>query len=377
MGAQDYAVFWSYAHQDDDLDGGRLLKLADHLRSEYALLTGNDLEMFVDRDGIAWGDEWRKRIDSALVQTSFLIPLVTPRYFTRPECRRELLAFHAQAQSRDLNELILPVLYIPVVDMTIENADEAVAIIARTQYVNWSDLRLSSVDSVEYRRQVNALAKRLAELVASVAETQLVREVERGVQDSVDDLEQLLERASDLWPDWLTAVEDAEVLFEQRFAIISAYHARWLKLNNRRAPMSDFLANYYREGQDELPLVKRQLALAEVYAARTIELDPIVTAIVRAARENPASAPLLEDLLSKSQEASSRLADGERKQQESHATADVYEFVKSMPVVSQTWKEIVRLSRQRDELAEGANSIVLRWVAELEAVLGVLATPLE
>lgn len=43
MAASRVAAFWSYAHEDDELDGGGVLKLAERLRSEFALITGEDL----------------------------------------------------------------------------------------------------------------------------------------------------------------------------------------------------------------------------------------------------------------------------------------------------------------------------------------------
>ena len=86
------AGFWSYAHDDDELDSGGILKLARHIEEEYNLLSGEPLELFIDHDSIAWGNEWRQRINYALAKPTFFIPIITPRYFTRPECRRELLA---------------------------------------------------------------------------------------------------------------------------------------------------------------------------------------------------------------------------------------------------------------------------------------------
>src|SRR4051794_3545309 len=127
MEAANAAAFWSYAHEDDDLDGGAILVLAERLASEFALITGEKLNLFVDRTGISWGEEWRVRIDNALVQTTFFIPVITPRYFTRDECRRELLAFHAQARSLEISELVLPILYVTVPGLDDDNPDEAVA----------------------------------------------------------------------------------------------------------------------------------------------------------------------------------------------------------------------------------------------------------
>jgi len=58
--------FWSYVHADDEAEGGRIRRLAERIRNEYSVLTGEDLAIFVDREDIAWGDEWRRRIADAL-----------------------------------------------------------------------------------------------------------------------------------------------------------------------------------------------------------------------------------------------------------------------------------------------------------------------
>ncbi len=114
MSLEAVAGFWSYAHDDDILDGGAILELAHAIEEEYNLLSGEPLELFVDRSSIAWGDKWRERIDSALSQTTFFIPIITPRYFTRTECRRELLEFAGKAKSLGVDELLLPILYVEV-----------------------------------------------------------------------------------------------------------------------------------------------------------------------------------------------------------------------------------------------------------------------
>jgi hypothetical protein len=120
MPTETVAGFWSYAHGDNELDGGAVLELARLIAAEYNLISGEPLELFVDQRSIAWGENWRERIDSSLAQTTFFIPIVTPRYFTRPECRRELLEFAAKANSLGAEELLLPILYVDVPDFSTE-----------------------------------------------------------------------------------------------------------------------------------------------------------------------------------------------------------------------------------------------------------------
>jgi hypothetical protein len=158
------AGFWSYAHKDDKQVKGRIVRLADEIRDAYSLLTGDDLKVFVDREELAWGHQWRSRIDAAVQDTTFFIPIVTPRYFASTECRRELLKFVGHAASIEALELLLPILFVDVDDLTEDSGDEAKSHIARTQYVDWRDLRLSDESSENYQRAVAKLAGRLVEI---------------------------------------------------------------------------------------------------------------------------------------------------------------------------------------------------------------------
>src|ERR1700741_4459468 len=85
--------FWSYVHADDQADGGRISRLARDVVAQFEILTGEALELFLDRDAIQWGEAWRNRIDASLASVVFFIPVLTPRYFMSPECRRELQFF--------------------------------------------------------------------------------------------------------------------------------------------------------------------------------------------------------------------------------------------------------------------------------------------
>lgn len=126
------------------------------------MLTGTRIDVFLDRTDITWGQEWRRRINEGLEGTLFFIPVISPRYFQSDECRKELLTFAAHAESLGVRELLLPLVYVPVPDLSSDDpSDEAVALVARTQYVDWTELRLEDQDSPAYRRAVNALAARL------------------------------------------------------------------------------------------------------------------------------------------------------------------------------------------------------------------------
>lgn len=137
------------------------MRLAERLAEEYSLLTGTTFTIFVDRDDIKWGEEWRARIVHALVDTTFFIPVITNRYFDRAECRRELLEFSTKAQSLGVSELVCPILYAPVEGLSSDSQDEAMALVGRTQWENWTRLRLHDEKSEQHRTAVNKMSMRL------------------------------------------------------------------------------------------------------------------------------------------------------------------------------------------------------------------------
>lgn len=82
--------FWSYVHADDEAEVQRISRLARDVAAQFEMLTGEPLALFLDRDAIEWGEAWRDKVDSSLASVAFFIPVITPRYFMSPECRREL-----------------------------------------------------------------------------------------------------------------------------------------------------------------------------------------------------------------------------------------------------------------------------------------------
>lgn len=160
----ELAGFWSYVHADDDADGGRVSRLARDVVAQYEMLTGEKIELFLDRDNISWGEEWRKEIDQSLSSIAFFISVLTPRYFMSSECRRELQKFARSARDLGIEELVLPLLYVDVPGLHEEiPSDDLVALVKTFQWEDWRELRLSDIDSGEYRRGVVRLAQRLVE----------------------------------------------------------------------------------------------------------------------------------------------------------------------------------------------------------------------
>jgi TIR domain len=203
MSSDSAVAFWSYTHDDDKHEAGAIRRLAERIREEYSLITGEELAIFVDREDIAWGDEWKERIDNALVSTTFFMPILSPRYFRREECRRELFAFASQAASLGVDELICPILYVPVDGLAVDSPDEAFSLVARAQYESWVDLRLCDERSSEHRRAVNQLVNRLAEVASEVGRRQTAREAEQTEENERIGLSETLDAIRELLPSGL------------------------------------------------------------------------------------------------------------------------------------------------------------------------------
>lgn len=174
MAVDQAAGFWSYTREDNRQDGQRIVQLADRIKNEYSLLTGGgELQLFLDRD-MEWGAAWRERIESALVGATFLIPIVTPRFFTSAECRKEVIRFRSAARNAGLDELLLPVYYVtvPELETSEDPSDEVMAFVKSRNWVDWRSLRLTEPDSAEFRRVVNTLAERLATETERFSETE-------------------------------------------------------------------------------------------------------------------------------------------------------------------------------------------------------------
>jgi hypothetical protein len=285
---QDAAGFWSYTHADNDGDGGRIARLAKLIAAEYEMLTGEPLELFVDRDELGWGVLWRDRIDEALSGTTFFIPIVTPRFFQSEECRKELLRFAGAAKSLGLEELILPILYIDV--PTLHDAaerDEAETIVASRQWEDWRELRLEAEDSAPYRKGVNRLATRLREIALHVAELpdRIADEVESKEPDEDGDvpLFELLAEAEDVFPEWTETMEGISEAIVDLGEAAKEWGPRFDEAVRKNASFKERLALLRKFSRAIDEPVGRIEQLGQRYAQQLIAIDPVIHRLYREA----------------------------------------------------------------------------------------------
>ncbi len=221
--------FWSYVHADDAAERGRIVQLAYDVVEQYLMITGDEIELFLDRDDIQWGEEWRSKIDESLSSIAFFIPVLTPRFFRSVECRRELKAFARKATQLGVSELVMPILYAEVPALhDSQPKDDAVGLVKQFQWQDWRHLRFESQDSPEYRGAVADLATRLAAAAATannltestspIDETRIGLNSLGEIQNDEDDAPGLLDRIAELeevMPSWNETIQNIGTTVEQ------------------------------------------------------------------------------------------------------------------------------------------------------------------
>jgi F-box protein 11 len=153
-------AFLSYVHLDNKQEKQWVTKFREKLEGELQIQTGREFKIFQDRN-IKWGQSWRERIDRALDATTFLIPIVTPRFFKSRECRNELERFLYREKKLGRKDLILPVYYVTVEALDSRSKhkkDVLVAVIASRQYADWRRLRFMDFSTQTVKKAFADLA---------------------------------------------------------------------------------------------------------------------------------------------------------------------------------------------------------------------------
>lgn len=166
-------AFLSYTRTDDEFYGGYITAFRKVLESAVHVVTGEKtFRIFQDVDGIVIGEDWRKKLSQALQDSSFLIPMLTPLFFSSRPCREELTEFIAHEKALDRNDLILPIYFFTSAKLEKKDGlveDELADELAKRQMFDWrkhSDLPLESAAA---RQAVLELATEIAARVPTVA----------------------------------------------------------------------------------------------------------------------------------------------------------------------------------------------------------------
>ena len=163
-------AFLSYTRIDDEFFGGAITKLRRLLELGVQVVTGDRaFTIFQDIDGIELGQKWEKRINEAILTSTFLIPIVTPLFFTSDACRDELNRFVEHERSLGRDDLILPIYFqeAAVLEKPELLKDDPLANeIASHQRYDWRVQADLPADDPQIRRAVRELAKNIAAAIA-------------------------------------------------------------------------------------------------------------------------------------------------------------------------------------------------------------------
>lgn len=278
------AGFWSYTHRDDEIEEGRIRRLASKIANEFEGITADEFEVFIDKKDIKWGDEWRTRIDSALSGSTFFIPIITPRFLKSEECRREILTFAGHAKSLGVEELLLPILYFNVPQLREPDAtDEVISLIAERQYVDWTKLRLENEDSPDYRKEVNRLAVRLVEIIERTVEVPPppVALPDSAATDDDPGILELMADAEIALPNWASVLENFNLTIREIGERVIRANEEMAQSDARGGGYAGRLRITRELAEDLEDSADRMSRLGNEYSAAVVAIDPGILGIIR------------------------------------------------------------------------------------------------
>src|SRR5580704_2176288 len=193
--------FFSYSREDDEAFAGSLSALRDGIQRELSAQLGRSKKTFrlwQDKEAIAPGRLWETEIKTAVEQSVFFIPIVTPRTINSEYCQFEFEAFLTREGALGRTDLVFPILYIGV--SALENEAQwrnhpVLSIIGRRQYVDWRQFRHLDANTTAVREAVERFCSKILEALQaswlSPAERRRQEEVE--VQERVENERRRLE----------------------------------------------------------------------------------------------------------------------------------------------------------------------------------------
>lgn len=164
------AALMSYTRFDDAYRHGYLSELGAWISREVEAYSRLPFPILRDSEDIAWGQHWAERINHSLDAVTFLIPILTPSFFSSPFCREELERFLQREAQLGRNDLILPVYFITIPALEkpdLRAHDPLIQTIDARQRIDWRDLRFESFDSPQVRRTLAQMAIQIAHVLHS------------------------------------------------------------------------------------------------------------------------------------------------------------------------------------------------------------------
>lgn len=194
-------MFWSYAHKDDENSKGAVSALLEAIKAEYELQTGTELNVFSDKGSIDWGNDWRKCIESALLNTVFFVPVLTPTYLKRPACLDELRTAYTFYKENGIERGIYPIRFVNIERaLTRFEDDELANLIGNTQGINFYESGTRDPASISYIEIVSKIVAKLISIDNELSSQYAAGEIgqpidardENGTLDDLVEMEEAL-----------------------------------------------------------------------------------------------------------------------------------------------------------------------------------------
>lgn len=154
-------AFISYSWADNE--DGFVEKFSKNLEAELRVQLGESVNLFLDRKGIRAGEAWQPILQTALEQSEYLIPIVTPSYLRSDNGRAELESFLKRDEVRPGS--IFPIHYVEALPG--QSEDPLAQELARRQWVDWRKLRFEPWESPQVRRSIELLAQSIRSAIES------------------------------------------------------------------------------------------------------------------------------------------------------------------------------------------------------------------
>lgn len=158
----DSIGFLSYSRAADNHDDGQIVALAQRLAAEIEILSGNPFELFIDTDGIKWGDEWRTRIDDFLRKSQFFFPVITPSFLNSKFCNYECESF---SKIKGKSGFIFPIYYLDCARVKDASSKALLDQLLSYQYLDWREQRFEPLNSAHVRKKVSMSADQICDLI--------------------------------------------------------------------------------------------------------------------------------------------------------------------------------------------------------------------
>jgi hypothetical protein len=166
--------FWSYARSDDAHSDGHLSQLRTIVGKAIALQYGADVTIWQDIQAIPPGADWAASIERTIGQTVFFMPIVTPRYLKSTNCLAEFQSFRHRMQELGRDDLIFPILYVGVDQITADDTafGPELDALRRHQWIDFRPLRHADCRSHEVWTWVDGLAENILNVAVPVSKAE-------------------------------------------------------------------------------------------------------------------------------------------------------------------------------------------------------------